>query len=201
LKFYTISLLIFTFQLFACKEKEQDHLPTAIEAGQKEGEGIYYHDLQPDDSIVFSETPFDSIVRLIDINADGTNDFKLLTSNIPDPDLGYYSGSLESLNQNEILCNIAFQSAYTDTIGQLENIDRSGYWLKESSLMFYEGWDTEHSSTWSWGFWNTACQRYAGVKVIDGNDTLYGWIRIEHHFEGIHALIIKEYACTGRYLK
>jgi hypothetical protein len=200
MKFSSISFLIFTLLLFACKEKQQYHLPTAIAAGQKDGDGIYYHDLQPDDSIIFTESPFDSIVRLIDINTDGTNDFILHANNFPDPDYGSCSVSLESLNQNEILCTIAYQSAYLDTLGQLENIDRSSYWLKETGLMFYEGWDTEHNLTYSIGFWNTACQEYAGVLVIDGNDTLYGWISIEHNLEGIHALIIKDFACTGRYL-
>ena len=200
-KYSAVILLLCISLLLSCNDKPQNRLPVEILAGQKQGEGIYYHNVQPDDSIIFSASQNDTVIRTIDINSDGTDDFRFVIYNFPDPVSGYYSASLAALNQNELLCTIAYQDSYLDTLAGQEIIDRSGYWKKNSGFMLYEGWDTGQNLSWSWGYWIPPQESFAGVKVIDGSDTLYGWINIEHQLDGIHALIIKDCACTGRYLE
>jgi hypothetical protein len=140
------------------------HNPNYPFAGQS-FETWYCTDLYPD---VVLSPDHSTEEYIIDLNNDGNDDFRV-TSYLEYSPSHYYSGDgIEPLNNNEVadIHQIVFDS--------LEQISPMLDWTNESIVLHTNSSVFGESS--SYGGWDGL--KYIGIRLIEDNDTLYGWIRL-----------------------
>lgn len=158
---------------------------------------IVYTDVIEDDTLQDNEN------YLLDLNNDGLVDFKFSCNSFFNN--GSYNNSNgfdvdgDIYNQNQMEGNLfggfsprVYALIQNDTISSGKN------WLANShlNLLYYKKWvdwhDGTSSGTVSIGYWKNKVNRYAGLKLIEGADTLYGWVRLD--VLNYKFVIVKDYA-------
>lgn len=180
--------------IFLSCNKEKLTYPSSILAGQKTGEGIFYKDVVPDDSIgddSYSES------RIIDLDEDGVADFELYSGHTQAAGFGSGGSWITPLDSNEVAC--LPHTIYIDTLSVNEVINSSLYWVKKESIYyyyFYRQMSGEFENDEE-GLWRYASHKYAGVRIKKDNDYLYGWLRVDMNI--YHSQILLEYGITKGY--
>ena len=184
-------MAVISVLLFACEKEEPKTYPDHILAGQITGPGILYTNLEPNDTLVYS------VIKRIDINRDGIDDFELEAYAFEQPGFGHGYKTIKPLNQNEIAAPLS-DSTCVDTLLINNVIDKNLNWHAsatdlESFSYDYTGW-THH------GFWsmsNNLKDKFVGVKINVGGNILFGWIRLDYTFQyGLNYLMVLDFACT-----
>jgi hypothetical protein len=142
-----------------------------ILAGQT-GSGVVYKDFIPDTSFV-STSMYAGYCNL-DLNNDGTFDYKLNYSFIPNPGSETRILRVDCLNNNEV---ISSTTGYADTMPIGQNIDNSFIWSSGTGIKLEYFYSTS-SSTQHYGDWRYSDSGYLGVRIISPVDTTYGYIHI-----------------------
>ena len=154
-----------------------------IAAGQ-----IEYHDIDPDSTFSTGES------YSIDVNRDGTDDFTFNADSFKNTGGGgswftFYRVKAEALNSNSILGPSGggkFVEAlnYDDSVSVNCNI----WWKSTLTMAVYS---THFTS--SYAPWADVTNKYMGVRIQDGSDTLYGWVRLDIP-AGVKSFTVKDFA-------
>lgn len=184
-------IAVISVLLFACEKEKPKTYPDNILAGQISGPGILYTDLEPNEPLVYS------VIKHIDINRDGVNDFELKTYSFEQPGFGDGYKKIKPLNLNEIAAPLS-DNTCVDTLLINSLIDKNLNW--HSSAIDLYSFSYDYSSRTFHGFWgmsNNLKDKCVGVKINVGGNILYGWIRMDYIAQdGFLYLMILDYACT-----
>lgn len=173
-------IIIQTILISSCKNDEANYiLKDFIQAGQKEGIGIEYIDLEPDINctIVDPWEKTDTTVNL-DLNKDGIDDFKIIGTMCHPSMLG---GDCEYLSITPLLNNeicINQMTNWLDTIPNLDTINMESNWSNDEALIYSYYWVMGENSTTE-GHWKdvlTSYKYFIGFKILKENKTIFGWI-------------------------
>jgi len=182
---------------------------------------INYTDINPD-SVFTNPGSFD-----IDINNDAVNDFQFnFTKFFSSSTWNYYyssssySSGFSSRTRNRLRVTplgtagnqILGDSSYYPTALSLNApiTNSQSYWRGSSSQLMasysrrysYSTWNGSpytYSSTYSYGNFLNASNKYLGVRVVANTDTLYGWVRLDVSSQ-VNSYTVKDYAfqtCPG----
>lgn len=159
---------------------------------------IVYTDIIPDSIIAGDD------LALLDLNNDGTFDFKIHTKNFAGSssiDISKsWSAFIKGYSNNEILDVAGGFYPYVDTLNLDDSINAQQVWASKALL----GRLWEHWNCWSiacsnytffsdlTGSWQDVTDRFAGLKLIVASDTLYGWVRMD--VSSLYSVKIKDYA-------
>ncbi len=158
---------------------------------------IVYTDVMEDDTLQDNE------IYLLDLNNDGLADFKFRCNSFFNN--GSYNNSHgfiadgNNYNQNQME-GILFGgfSPRVYVLNQNDTISSGKSWLENShvELLYFKEWNDWHdgssSGTVSIGYWKNKVNRYVGLKLMEGADTLYGWARLD--VLNYKFVIVKDYA-------
>lgn len=175
------------------------------------GSDDYHYDFNPDTNL-YQPLNYDSNILEIDLNEDGTNDFKLTTLLKDHSQWGYEERvTIEGLNQNQVAYSQLDTCLSNDSVpifvyttyqplelyyNELINNDLN--WTDSIVNLSYNDFDATYPTNMGY-----SCSRisqfqsdtgYIAVRIIDSNDTLYGWIKISNVNFG--SCMIHEYACN-----
>ena len=175
------------------------------------GSDDYYFDFIPDSNLTQPQNNTVNSME-IDMNGDGSNDIKLSTLFMD----GYqwYNKkriTIEGLNQNQIAYSeidtcwsadfppIFIYATYTPKeLNFNALIDENLYWTDSIVFLSYKEWDAAGPTNNGY-FCSRSSQfqsdtGYIAVRLIEPNDTLYGWIKISD--VNYASCIIHEFACN-----
>ena len=57
-------------------------------------------------------------------------------------------------------------------------INKITTWSKNSTLIMFEAYNPTDIGTGYWKWWNVKDDKYIGIRFINANDTIYGWIKV-----------------------
>ena len=165
-------------------------VPDYLYAGQRDMSCIHYVDIEPD-TVVWASYGEPSNTRYrLDLNGDGTNDY--LFTCYDGGSIGYWeSGSgLEGLNQNNKIITTG-SSLWIKKFNHGDPLTFMDGERSEDCLLsrFAQG---EMSGPSISGYWNGAKNKYAGLIMFHGNDTIMAWVKMT--VGGYCYVTIKEYA-------
>jgi hypothetical protein len=164
----------------SCKKENVNYtLDDFIQAGQKNGAGIEYTDLDPDIhcTIIDPWEKTDTIINL-DINKDGIDDFTIKGSMCHPSMLG---GDCENLSITPLLNNAICINPITnwmDTIPHYQTINEESNWSHDEALIYSYFWIMGGNSSTE-GHWKDVSvdsKYFIGFKIIKNNKTFFGWI-------------------------
>ncbi|MBN1927391.1 MAG: T9SS type A sorting domain-containing protein [Prolixibacteraceae bacterium] len=165
-----------------------DQYRSYIRAGQKEGEGIIYTNIEPD----LSYEPFkESYYFYLDLNNDSINDFRILISGLISPGNSAGCIVLETYKKNSY-CTFPVET-FPDPLKLNRMIGPSLTWHK--GKCFLTDYDYFHDISIK-GPWMKLDDRYLGLQVVVGTDTIYGWLgmKISDYWD----LTIRDYAYCSK---
>jgi hypothetical protein len=184
-------IAVISVLLFACEKEKPKTYPENILAGQISGPGILYTDLEPNEPLVYS------VIKRLDINRDGVNDFELKTYSFQQPGFGAGYLTIKPLNLNEIAAPLS-DNTCVDTLLINSLIDKNLNWHSSATDLYSSSYN--YNSRIFHGFWkigNNLKDKCVGVKINVGGNILYGWIRMDYIVQdGFLYLMILDYACT-----
>jgi hypothetical protein len=187
-------IIPFILLIFSCDNKEEhfNYLPY-ITAGQKEGIGIRYINIDPDDTLNIIGYP-DTLefIKSLDLNSDNISDFELKYNLSTPYMLGASSGSLRiiPLGENSI-CVSNEETHWVDSIAYNDTINKYNNWSDSTALLYSHTWFIDGSEYTS-GYWYGDKEKYVGVRVLKGENSFFGWIDIKQN-------IIRQFAITEPY--
>lgn len=172
--------------LISCKKEIEPILkyPSFIIAGQSDGIGIKNVDFDPDEKFVFYSDYYKSHI-ILDLNSDSIGDFELVYDFPPARGGTFNRYAYIIPLENNAVCILnkngtAFVKAleFGDTISVKNNWSNSKSYLYTyhyySTILYPEG--TNYVPESSDGDWYNRDNIFAGVKIVKGNNELYGWI-------------------------
>ncbi len=188
----------------SCKKNDVNHkLDDYILAGQKDGVGIHYVDVEPDINFTIIDPwhKTDTIIDL-DLNNDGIADFSLKGTMCHPSQLGgdCEDVSIIPLLNNEVSINPI--TTWLDTIPYNDTIDVGNHWTNDETLLYsYLMIIPDDISTK--GYWHNVylvSSYYIGFKIIEDDKPFYGWIGMKNdstsrgfNFQITDYAILKEY--------
>ena len=194
LLFLTVILLI-----FSCKDDEDKYL-SFILAGQINGIGIKYVDIDPDVKLYLEYClDCDTIIN-IDLDSDRINDFELEYSS------GHFMHSsgwerlkVQPLGMNSLCVNVA-EKDWVDSFKLNDTINNNCIWSDSTSILYdyFVQWLTSPDSLYAVrtikGYWYENDNIYMGVKTLKDNKQFFGWIDLSKN-------ALRRYAITVPYLE
>lgn len=187
-------IIPFILLLFSCEKKEEhfDYL-TYITAGQKNGPGIRYIDIDPDDTLRIIGYPDTlAFIRSLDLNDDNTPDFELKYQVSTPLMMGLSSSSVRitPLGKNSV-CVTNDGVQWVDTLLYNDTINNYTNW-SDSTAILYSYTLTVEGSVYLYGYWYNNSGKYVGIRIEKGENSFFGWIDIKRN-------IIRQYAITEPY--
>jgi hypothetical protein len=181
MKIKLLLFAVFVAAIICSCEKDSDSVYTDdyIIAGQVSGNGIDYHDPDPDLSCTLSDpwNKTDTVIYL-DLNSDGITDFNIHGSMLHPSALGgdWESVTITPLNTNEICIDL--NSGWLDTVPKNDTINQHRTWSDSTALIYSYSWMMGEPSETN-GLWinvTTENTYYIGVMVYKNEIPYYGWI-------------------------
>ena len=188
----------------SCKKEEVKYiLDDFIQAGQKNGWGIEYTNLEPDINctIIDPWKKTDTTICL-DLNNDGIDDFSINGAMCHPSMLGGDCEDLSiiSLLNNEICINPV--TNWLDTIPYLDTINIDSDWTNDEALIYSYYWVMGESSSTE-GYWkdvSTNDKYFIGYKIIKDEKTLFGWIGMKRDTTSrSFSFLLTDYAILKEY--
>jgi len=172
-----------------------------IIAGVVPGNG-YYFDINPDSVLTTNSLYPYNLTYSFDLDCNSNNNFRITNyywTYGPNYRISIYIQGLN--NSNQIACSpfpgssnpngnlLAHSFSFSDTIEKSNNWQ----WDTMVYLSVESLWSSGQSipSHWIVGVNNST---YIGLRIIQSNDTLYGWLKIQ--INGTNSITLKEYACN-----
>jgi hypothetical protein len=197
-------IIIQAILISSCKKDEVKYiLDDFIQAGQKNGAGIEYVDLDPDINCTITD-PWeknDTIIYL-DLNKDGIDDYSINGTMCHPSMLGgdCEDVSIIPLNNNEICINSV--SHWLDTISTLDTINMESNWSNDEALIYSYYWVMgENSSTEGhWQNVSTNDKYFIGYKILKHEKTYFGWIGMKRDTTSwSFSFLLTDYAILKEY--
>ena len=160
--------------------------PDYLKAGQSSGINIIYTNLEPDSTLWAVKS---TIIYLLDLDNDNIDDFKFSATHQSSPMFSMGFSSVEPLNNNAVA--IIPSSNYPDTLSFSCMINHDLYWRQELCNVNYYYSDGLPGGDTNWGIWADLTDKFIGLQLIAGSDTLYGWVGIAI---GYTSFTIRDYA-------
>lgn len=173
----------------------------SIQAGMHAG-NEYFVDLVPDSANMAIHNGPGAFYSL-DLNGDGTADFKLLGAN--SGGLGGNSSStyIQCLDSNEVafgeydscfgMSGFVYATRIAKAFAQGEMIDGNAQWTKSQTTLAASSFVMNtYSCNLGLGAANPI---FLGLKLFTANDTIYGWIKLSSLASG--SFTLAEYGCTA----
>ncbi len=171
----------------------------------------YYYDFVPDTNILQPENNMINSV-VIDMNGDGVDDIQLST--IYSYMSAWFSEQkviIDGLNQSQIAYSGIDSCFSNDSIPIFvytnfvplelnydEIIDNTSNWTDSTVCLSFHEWNAAYPSNMGFGCWRESAFQnnmgYFAVRVLNSNDTLYGWIRVSN--VEYSSCKVQEYACN-----
>jgi len=172
----------------------EDKFLNFIRAGQTQGLGIRYMDIVPNIKVpnVNTEDPYTSIdtTQNIDLNNDSIDDFRLRYYVLHWP---YCCKTkkleLTPLNMNSV-CISNIGTNWVDSLKYNDTISINNKWSKSTALLFQ--WHMYGGGINVQGYWYDNDNIYIGIRIIKGNNQIFGWIDMKGN-------ILRKYAVTTPY--
>lgn len=168
--------LFILFLTFLCKKSDAQ-----IFAGQRNGPDVFYYDYTPDTTLTIV-TIYPGLYRGmcdIDLNMDGVYDYQIYLTSTSSPGAGFTNVFIISLNNNQVALS-PVSPTYADTLSYGDNIDNSIQWSSSDTIKLGS---VEHftipNTTYYYGTWGAVYEKYLGLKMFSGNDTLFGYFNIK----------------------
>jgi len=196
-----LSILI-AILFLSCNKKDGDYKYLSyIIAGQIEGIGVKYVDIEPDDSIfcncqcIYDSCLSDSIG--LDFNNDKLVDFQVITKTSPWTlsSAYYYSIEIKPLGNNSV-CVSKTNNSWVDSLNLGDTIDSRINWSDSIAMLYsyYHQYFTPTGPiTTIKGYWDQNKGYYIGIRIVNGDNQFFGWI-------DIRKWLIQQYAITIPYL-
>lgn len=181
--------------IVSCDKSGEDHnYPTYITAGQSVGPGIWYIDIEPDDTLKIIncvETPHTE--RDLDLNHDGIMDFRLEYKVSRCDALG---GSWNYLGivplGNNSICVSREVSSWAEALYCNDTINENNTWSDSTALLFEHLFYITVGPVYDYGYWPQDTDIFVAVKIVRGEHSFYGWI-------DINKKILRQYAISIPY--
>jgi hypothetical protein len=188
-------VLIIGIILASCKKDNEEKFLTSIKAGQKDGIGIKYVDIVPDDSSLgYSRHPTQQ-QKYLDLNGDGIDDFELMyqTSDSQIMSVEHYEINIKPFGLN-LVCITQSGNNWVDSLKYNTIIDNNINWSNSTALLYeYHWWmHSEPPIPTIKGFWYDHDNIYIGVKIVKDENQIFGWIDMKKN-------TIRGYAITVPY--
>jgi hypothetical protein len=173
---------------------------------------IVYTDVNPDQ--IFADTG--SSVYHLDLNNDGINDFDIRDSSKNVSFSGHCSGletnnyiTITPLQNNNSVLSDANSFPYALDLNDAVAGSSSLWSTAKGQILIKSDWSCvpppKHCTFMcSWhlmqdiqGLWTTGSDKYVGLKLVNGNNTYYGWIRLSVNvlpYDSTATFTIKDYA-------
>ena len=154
---------------------------------------IIYTDVNPDSVLTGTES------MQLDIDKDGTFDFKVKLQSYNKPDLKIFSNSFIGLNNNQVLSfkemgmssyiyEPNLQNFWDDINNGTNNVWKSGGKLLRTG--------TSNGIPFTHGLWKDAHDKYLGFRFKITGNYHYGWARLDVDSSG-KSVTLKDYAYNG----
>ena len=192
------------------KEPQKEYYPASILAGQTNGEGIIFTDVQPNDSIKPLKEGESEQSRFLDINKDGVADFEFYTYCYEANDSVKRLSTVIPLNHSLIYYrpNYAFNNfgefAYIFKADEnIQSFRSDGMWTSDTCLLYYySNFEPDRSQL---DYWTPIGNCYLGYKSLVTQAARldyysYGWIKVSGHDFPLLP-VIESYAATQVVLK
>jgi hypothetical protein len=164
---------------------------------------IIYTDINPDSMLHAYQNHHDSL--LLDLNNDGQFDFKILeTFNSSESTETWLTRTWKltamAYGNNRLMRNAG---SYIDTLELNDTISQNQNWISQGVLGYYQiQWHFSSSAGsvydyWieDYGLWLDVTDKFIGLQLIAGNDTLYGWVRLDAKLSNQWDFVkVKDYA-------
>ena len=182
--------ILILLAVFSCTKEGAGTAYTSIDAGQTQGESIYYTDRIPDDSVLFV-APSTYRQFGFDINRDQISDLTITANLSAGMGSHSYLFSAAAVTEGIQFCTISPDAAIADTLQKNSCIDRNCTWY-DSTAVLSSYVSTMQQGSHQAGCWNNCGEKYIGFRLCTHTDTLYGWIRAE--IRNLTTLYIRDYA-------
>jgi hypothetical protein len=174
-------LFLFGVMIFAVSCKKAPEKFGFIIAGDKNGDGIHYGDIK--DTGIYSSGRTN-----LDIDLDGEIDIFFGQT-------GYYTRLTSSTsfragaNDNAAL-GVDRENSYILALDAGQRIDGTYLWDANYNVLFTSGINGgQNPPEWTEGHWAGAVDKYMPFKLVKGERTYYGWVRLD-----MQNIRIKDYA-------
>lgn len=114
---------------------------------------------------------------LLDINDDGINDFELKYQGFASPGAQTSYSSIAPLGSNSVAAS-NIDSSFVDTLSYNSVIGDSLNW-KSGNLLLYSMEKLTYGTDSFGGLWGNANNKFIAIKIVLGNNVLYGWISVK----------------------
>ena len=173
---YLVLCFLFCTSIYSCQEEEVKYIRPYILAGEKNEKGIVYYDFNPDYGFQFNP-PQSTSEYFIDLNSDSYSDFKIVFFGSESQGQGDFSNKIIPLNNNEVAV-MGSNNGWADTIRFNGMIDANLQW-SVSSVLIYSYIYNDSLGQIHQGVWKNATNKYLGLKVVNNDGELFGWLRLE----------------------
>lgn len=163
--------------------------PNYIYAGQHDQPYIHYVDIEPDTAII---SPADGGVYFdFDLNGDGTMDYQFLCYEYGGVGFGSAGSLLKGLNENNKVITSVEKPTWIKKLYYGDLITFMDEEIALEKCIYCSSHYSEWDEGWSGYWWGADPDNYTGLIMIQGADTIMGWVKME---AGVVDLVIKEYA-------
>lgn len=192
------------------KEPQKEYYPASILAGQTDGEGIIFTDVQPNDSIKPLQEGESEQSRFLDINKDGVADFEFYTYCYEANDSVKRLSTVIPLNQGFIFYKPNYGSGQFGEVPYIfkanENIQSfhsDTRWTSDTCLLYY--YSNFEPNRFQEDYWTPIGNCFLGCKSLVTQGARldyysYGWIKVSGH-DSPFLPVIESYAATQVVLK
>ena len=205
-------LIVIPIIIFLTECNKEKNLEDYIIVGKNSGQGIFYNDISPNDTLthLYGNSLNDTVN--FDLNGDNVFDFALyiwMSKSMGHDRFNLVFFPTSNTQIAVILDTIKFEDTisynflkdiwvgkkyampfhYGDTL----NINQN--WLSDTTTLYFYQWYVDKESV-KYGLWYELKDKYLGIRLIKKNEDYYGWLKLELTYWN---LILYEYACTKKY--
>ncbi|HNS16333.1 MAG TPA: PKD domain-containing protein [Bacteroidales bacterium] len=162
--------------------------PSYLYAGQMDKPCIHYVDFEPDIEL----TSWEQTSYTMDLNGDGTEDYDFYCYWDGMAGFGAYGSSIEGFHPNKKIIT----SGNSTWIKKFNFGDPLTFFdeMEPGSCILRRYTYTDQGPNVFSGYWGGARDKYAGLILFDGNDTIMGWVKMNVY--ATDHICIQEYAWT-----
>jgi hypothetical protein len=190
--------------MMSCNESKDDYkYLTLITAGQKNGTGIRYVDVIPDDTTLGYYNHPELQSKNLDLDGDGNSDFELIfSSNTEFWSHTSYGLKIKPLGMNSV-CVTASGDNWVDSLKFSDTINYGSIWSDSTALLYdyyshIKYTDPNHDTTIIKGYWYDNDNIYIGVKIMKDTHQFFGWIDLKRNIQR-GFIDIRQFAITMLY--
>jgi hypothetical protein len=183
--------LVLVLIILSCDTDKDYNYLTYITAGQEDGIGILYVDIEPDDTLrIFNCELEPHSERDLDLNNDQVIDFRLEYKVSNCSALGGSWGYLGIVPLgNNSICVSKEESSWAEALYSNDTINENNTWSDSTALLFEHLWNILVGPVYYYGYWRQDADIFVAVKIMSGDYVLYGWIDIKRN-------ILRRYAIS-----